>query len=105
VTRAFWATAIVLIHVSCGGAAVDAKHPPLPAGCPVQIFENVPPMATENIGTARARCAADVSRDDCIRELKDQACKLGANVIWGADFAPRVIDEKNEWSGRAAHTK
>jgi uncharacterized protein YbjQ (UPF0145 family) len=62
-------------------------------------------MPTENIGTVRARCATDVSRDECTRELQDQACRLGANVVWGVDFAPRVVDEKNEWSGRAAHTK
>ena len=91
--------------VACGGAASNSKYPPLPEGCPVQIFELVPPMATDNIGTVRARCATDISREDCIRELKDQACRLGANVVWGSQYAPRVIDEKNEWSGRAAHTK
>lgn len=62
-------------------------------------------MPTENIGAVRSRCASDVSHDDCVRELKDQACRLGADVIWGVSDTPRVVDEKNEWSGRAAHTK
>ena len=102
--RVAW-PALAVLGLACGGAAVDPRYPPLPEGCPVQIFQNVPPTATDNIGTVRARCATDVSRDDCTRELKDQACRLGGNVVWGVDFAPRVIDEKNEWSGRAAHTR
>jgi uncharacterized protein YbjQ (UPF0145 family) len=65
----------------------------------------VPPVATDNIGTVRARCATDVGRDACIRELEDQACRLGADVVWGVSDTPRVVDEKNEWSGRAAHTR
>jgi uncharacterized protein YbjQ (UPF0145 family) len=77
----------------------------MPEGCPVQIFSDAPSMPTENIGTVRARCAGDVSQDDCIRELKDRACKLGANVVWGVSDAPRVVGDKNEWDGRAAHTK
>jgi uncharacterized protein YbjQ (UPF0145 family) len=71
----------------------------------VQIFEDAPPMQTDNIGTVRSRCAADISREDCLRELKDQACRLGADVVWGVATAPRVVAEKNEWDGRAAHTR
>lgn len=85
--------------------ALDPRYPKQPPGCPVQIFQVSPPMPTENIGTVRARCDTDLSREECRRELKDQACRLGADVIWGVDDAPRVVDEKNEWSGRAAHTK
>jgi uncharacterized protein YbjQ (UPF0145 family) len=62
-------------------------------------------MATDNIGTVRSRCATDVSHEDCLRELKDQACKLGADVVWGVADTPRLVDDKNEWSGRAAHTR
>jgi hypothetical protein len=104
VTRRFGAVGL-LLAVGCAAAVVDPRHPPLPEGCPVQIFENTPPMPTDNLGTVRARCGLDISRDDCIRELKDQACRLGGDVVWGVELAPRVVDEKNEWSGRAAHTK
>jgi hypothetical protein len=97
---------VVLAPLACGGAPRAAQRfPPQPVGCPVEIFPDTPPMATDNIGTVRARCGMDISRDDCIRELKDQACKLGGDVIWGVADAPRVVDDKNEWSGRAAHTR
>jgi len=96
----------LLALVACAAPpAVEARHPPLGAGCPVQVFEQPPPMAIANLGTVRARCAPDVSRDDCIRELQDQACRLGGDVVWGVSSTARVVDEKNEWSGRAAHTE
>jgi hypothetical protein len=92
--------------MSCGGAkALDARYPPRPPGCPVQVFAEAPPMPTDNIGTVRSRCATDVSHEDCLRELEDQACALGADVVWGVADAPRLVADKNEWSGRAVHTK
>jgi hypothetical protein len=62
-------------------------------------------MPTDNLGSVRARCTTDVPHDACIRELEDQACRLGADVVWSVDEAPRVVGDKNEWSGRAAHTR
>ena len=95
-----------LALASCGGAgATDARYPPSADGCAVQTFESPPPMPTDNIGSVRSRCGADIARADCLRELKNQACRLGADVIWGLADAPRVVDDENEWSGRAAHTK
>jgi hypothetical protein len=46
-----------------------------------------------------------VSREDCIRELKDQVCALGGDVVWGVSDEPRNASGKNEWDGRAVHTK
>jgi hypothetical protein len=83
----------------------SARFPVRPPGCPVQIFPDTPPMKTENIGSVHASCAPEVSRDECVRELKDQACHLGGDVLWGVPDEPRVVDEKNQWNGRVAHTK
>jgi len=99
----------LLVVVACGGGGgphVQSKYPPLPAGCDVKLFHETPTMATDNIGRVEAHCDSDrVSEEDCIRDLKDQACKLGANVIWEVPFKPNVEDNKQYWSGRAAHTK
>jgi uncharacterized protein YbjQ (UPF0145 family) len=62
-------------------------------------------MPTDNIGTVHAACGPDVSQEDCIRELKDQACRLGGDVIWGVPADPREVGEKSHWDGRVAHTK
>jgi hypothetical protein len=100
------AAVVLFVLAACGSPRpVDARFPPRPEGCPVQIFENTPPMPTENLGTVRSRCATDVSHEDCLRELKDQACRLGGDVVWGVSDAPRVVGDKNEWDGRAVHTE
>ncbi len=81
----------------------DTKYPPRPEGCDIKIFTEIPPMQTENIGPVTATCAENVSDADCLRTLKDEACKLGADLIWGIDEGNKL--GKKHLSGRSAHTK
>lgn len=80
--------------------AFDAR----PAGCDVKVFADAPPMKTQNIGTVSARCADDTSDDDCVRQLQDEVCKLGGDVVWGVS-PPSMKNGKKRVSGRAAHTR
>lgn len=90
---------------ACGGSRGSSKYPAQPEGCEVVIFQGPPTMATDNIGPVRAVCDDQIPEAECLRELKDQACKLGANVIWGVPPGPSFEDRKQLLSGRAAHTK
>ena len=83
----------------------NATYPERPEGCDVQVFPSTPAMPTDNIGPVNAICGEDISDADCLRTLKDQACKLGGDVVWGVENAPSVSLGKKRWSGRAAHTK
>jgi hypothetical protein len=77
-------------------------------GCMVRVFTGAPPMPTENIGPVKALCAEDDSREVCERELEDQACRLGADVLWqveGPTPAATPNGPRQEMHGRAAHTK
>ncbi len=60
-------------------------------------------MPTDNVGPVMASCS-DATVADCMRTLKDSACKLGADVLWGVD-PPEVKAGKMHLHGRAAHTK
>ena len=96
----------MLLAACAGGApAKTTGYPPQPEGCPVQVFPDTPPMPTENIGPVMASCGADIADADCMRTLKDQACKLGADVIWGVPDKPSMEVGKKRFYGRAAHTK
>ena len=81
-----------------------ADHPSMPAGCDVQVFANAPPMPLDNIGTVSARCDEGDSDDVCTRQLKDEVCKLGGDVVWGVE-EPSHVGNKKRLAGRAAHTK
>jgi hypothetical protein len=87
------------------GAATDARYPPLPEGCSVRVFPDAPSIPTDNLGTVRASCSADISDADCLRTLEDQVCRLGGDVVWGVPAQPSKTDAGSRWSGRAAHTK
>ncbi len=82
-----------------------SKYPARQPGCEVQIFPEEPGYQTENIGPVQASCDASLSDEECLRELKDQACKLGADTVWGVNDPPRLEAGKKRYSGRAAHQK
>lgn len=97
-----WLLSLALV-AACGGAKnTDARHPSKPAGCEVRLFHDAPTIPTENLGPVRASCDESVSDDECIRTLKDQACALGGDVIWGIADEPERKNNKKYWFGRAA---
>lgn len=90
----------------CGGSpSVDAsRFPPRQPGCEITTYPEAPTVQTENIGTVQSTCDTSISDEDCTRTLKDEACKLGGDVIWGIE-GPMPAAGKKRFSGRAAHTK
>jgi hypothetical protein len=73
-------------------------------GCEVRVYDRAPTGATENIGVVTSYCAADDSRDVCLRELEDQVCRLGGDMLWQVE-GPAVDGDKQRFRGRAAHSK
>ena len=96
---------VLLMGVGCGGSKPPGKYGPRPEGCEITLFHDAPTVPTDNIGTVNAICGDDVKDADCMRTLKDEACKLGADVIWGVEDKPSMSYGKKKWDGRAAHTK
>jgi hypothetical protein len=85
-----------------------ATEEPRGRGCAVRVFTGAPPMPTENIGPVTALCAEDDPPEACERELEDQACRLGADVLWQVDGpTPEATSNgrRQRMHGRAAHTK
>ena len=96
----------VIASVACSSPPPkETKYPPQPPGCAVEVFPETPNKQTDNIGPVSASCDDSVSDADCMRELKDQACKLGADVVWGVEPNPTKQLGKKKFFGRAAHTK
>jgi hypothetical protein len=112
-TRLLWA--LLLCAPACGAGSDAARinaargsRPPLPRGCAVQVFRDAPPPRTENIGTVTAFCSEADSGDACLRELEDQVCLLGGDVLWQVDGPKPEVTANGmgqRMRGRAAHTK
>jgi hypothetical protein len=81
-----------------------ATQGPRERGCGVQVFTEAAPAHIENIGPVTAVCAQDDSKDECLRELEDQVCMLGGDVLWQVD-GPTREGNKQRMHGRAAHVK
>jgi hypothetical protein len=81
-----------------------AAQEPRERGCAVQFFVDAPSMKTENIGPVRAFCDPDDSKETCLRELEDEVCLLGGDVLWQVD-GPIRDGDKQRMNGRAAHTR
>jgi len=85
-----------------------ATQGPRERGCPLQIYAIQLPMPAENIGPVTVLCNEDDARDVCQRALADQACLLGADILWQVD-GPTPESTQNgprlRMHGRAAHTK
>jgi len=97
--------ALTSTHLS-GHAAHSRRvtQGPQERGCPVQVFTGAPSGRTENIGPVTALCAEEDSREVCLRELQDQVCLLGGDVVWQLD-GPSREGNKQRMYGRAAHSK
>jgi hypothetical protein len=104
------ATAVALLAffafatTACGDKK-PSKYPAREQGCAIEIFHEIPTGKTENLGEVRASCEESVPEQDCLRTLKDEACRLGADVVWGVADKPTRNGMRLEWHGRAAHTK
>lgn len=107
VTRVDLLVPMTALLFACGGGGTgkgraQADFPPRPRGCAVEALASAPSFPTQNIGTAVARCTADIDDAACMRQLQDEVCALGGDVVWGVSMPPKVVDGGKQLSGRAA---
>lgn len=102
-----WTLLLVVVVVGCSQQKPPGKYPPREPGCEIHVYteDHVPTYETDNIGSVNASCSEETSDADCMRVLKDEACKLGADTLWGVSDTPTKKNEKKFFSGRAAHQK
>jgi hypothetical protein len=96
-----------LLLVACGGGA-KSPYASQPRGCRVMVFDGAPTLRTANIGTVVAYCDEGDPRDVCVRELEDQVCLLGGDVLWELEGpSPQATSNgvRQRMRGRAAHAK
>ncbi len=80
-------TLSALACAACGGAPTRTRYADaLPPGCSVSTLTDVSrEHPVRALGEVRARCTGDAMGNVvvCTRALHDQACALGADVVWG----------------------
>jgi len=62
--------------------------------------------AYDDIGRVDAICGNDLGLDACMTELKNQACKLGGDVIYDVPYEPeKPSPDKVRLTARVAHSR
>jgi hypothetical protein len=81
------AAALAVSGSACTGSEVMRIGPQLPsrpADCQVDVyFSRPPPYPVVDVASARAQCHALSGRNECMAELRRDACRLGADTMYG----------------------
>jgi hypothetical protein len=101
---------LVAFVASCGGGGKshrDARYPERPPGCSLMVFHiRAQGVAFDDIGRVDAICGTDISYENCLGELKNQACKLGGDILYDVPDEPdRPSPDKNRLTGHVAHSR
>lgn len=102
------ASCVVALAACGGGPKTDPRYPPREKGCAVQVFRGAVPteMAIDDLGRVSATCSSLGADSDCIRELEDQACKLGGDVVYFVPDKPETLgDDRIRYDARFGHTR
>lgn len=85
-----------------------AKYPPRGRRCAIHVYNTPVPGVKEwdDLGIARAECPLDVGRVQCMARLREQACKMGGDLLYDV---PKRGDRPGEqamvFMGHVAHTR
>jgi hypothetical protein len=99
---------LALSFAACaGGPKTDPRYPPRPEGCDVKMFHGkVAGVLYDDIGHVDSICSTDMAGNPCIVELKNQACKLGGNIVYDVPYEPiKPSPDKVRFTGHVAHTR
>lgn len=79
---------LVAALAGCGGSGPAGAGPSNPAGCNVEVLPvEEPSFPYEGLGEIQLACASDTSREACLGRLKQNACKLGGDLIFAVKDA------------------
>jgi hypothetical protein len=102
------AALVALSLAACAGRAkTDPRYPPRPDGCDVKMFHGkVEGVLYDDIGHVDAICSIDMAGNPCVVELKNQACKLGGDLLYDVPYeAEKPSPDKLRLTGRVAHSR
>ena len=99
---------LVISLAACASAPkTDPRYPPRPPGCDVKMFHGkVAGVAYDDIGHVDSICGTDRGGEACVAELKNQACKLGGDLLYDVPYeAEKPGPDKIRLTGRVAHSR
>jgi hypothetical protein len=70
------------------------------------FYTRVQGLLYDDIGRVDAICSKHIPANECVDELKNQACKLGGDIVYDVPDEPeKPSPDKVRYTGRVAHSK
>jgi hypothetical protein len=89
-TLALLLPSLSLACVSSEVRLTARRQPPSSDGCKVEVYPSKPPYPYEDLAEDRAGCV--FSRNQCIERLRDDACLVGADTVYGFDEVKQSME-------------
>jgi hypothetical protein len=99
------------IPVGCATSASSAnaaKYPRRGGNCRIRVFHTPVPDVKEwdDLGMAHVECQLDVGGVQCLRRLREEACRMGGDLLYDVPKKPmRPTEQGMVYAGHVAHTK
>jgi hypothetical protein len=99
------------IPLSCATRSPNpnaAKYPRRGGNCKIRVFYTPVPDVKEwdDLGMARVECQLDVGGVQCLRRLREEACRMGGDLLYDVPKKPlRPTEQGMAYAGHVAHTK
>jgi hypothetical protein len=108
-TKVIQSAALLLVLLAgCGGKPkTESRYPARPEGCDVKMFHGkIAGIRYDDIGRVDALCGTDIPVSECLKELRNQTCKLGGDLVYDVPDEPlKPSPDKILFVGRVAHTR
>lgn len=85
-----------------------AKYPPRGRSCSVRVYNTPAPGVKEwdDLGVAHVDCPLDLGRVQCLRRLREEACRMGGDLLYDVPKRPaRPTEQGMVYVGHVAHTR
>jgi hypothetical protein len=95
---------LALFVLACAHKSGQGHH----RKCDVAIYHSPVPGAAEwdDLGDARVDCTLDVGRVQCLARLRDEACRMGGDLVYDVPSKPlRPTDQGMSYRGRVARRR
>ena len=102
----FALVALFAIALACSSKGRDPRFPRRAPGCPLSVYNDLPPGGWDDIGIVEVGCYLDESEIACLGRLRTEACRMGGDIIYNMPKkAHRPVERGMIYRAMVAHSR
>jgi hypothetical protein len=102
----FALVAVLAVAVACSSKGRSSKYPRRAPGCPLSVYNGLPPGPWDDIGIVEVGCYLDESEIACLGRLRTEACRMGGDILYNVPKrAQRPMERGMIYRAMVAHSR